>query len=214
MLTSSATSPLMREQARRIADARRAAAAELLAVDNVERPITDPAVIKLASARLYAEAVMLKVLSGDVPPASEIKAAQDMVTEARAAVPKPVAVQVTYVHPTTKCPKCQHEFSLDLPDDDNGSPVQAANAKPLLDDPYVVAQPADSSAPSSPPSCTDLVPGAGKISTGRTPTPNVVELKRPSIHDPVVFGDGTKLNPPLKRLGPREAWQGYPLPTV
>jgi hypothetical protein len=181
-------------------------------------PTTDWRVVRLATLTAAHEALQAALAAGARIDFKELLEVDRTLSDVRKEIglnKPPLAVQVTYVHPTTKCPACQHEFSLDLPDkDDNGSPVQAANAKPLLDDPYVVAQPADSSAPSSPPSCTDLVPGAGKISTGRTPTPNVVELKRPSIHDPVVFGDGTKLNPPLKRLGPREAWQGYPLPTV
>jgi hypothetical protein len=182
-------------------------------------PEDDWRVVRLAALEVAYDGVQATLATGnprdaDIDALLKLDAQIETVRKEAGLSAKPLAVRVTYVHPTTKCPECQHEFSLDLPDDDNGSPVQAANAKPLLDDPYVVAQPADSSAPSSPPSCTDLVPGAGKISTGRTPTPNVVELKRPSIHDPVVFGDGTKLNPPLKRLGPREAWQGYPLPTV
>lgn len=43
------------------------------------------------------------------------------------------------------------------------------------------------------------------------PSPKVVELKRPSIHEPVTFADGAVLNPPLKRLEPRGAWHGYPI---
>jgi hypothetical protein len=178
-------------------------------------PVDDWRVVRLATLTMASEQLQAELALGGRIDFNDLLAVDKQLAELRKELKpaaKPMAVQVTYVHPTTKCPKCSHEFSLDLPDDDdNGSPVQAANAKPLRDDPYVVAKPADPSAPASPPSCTDLVPGAGKMSR---PQPKVVELKRPSIHEPVVFGDGTKLNPPLKRLGPREAWQGYPLPTV
>jgi hypothetical protein len=158
--------------------------------------------IRLAALVSAHEQLQTALASGERVSFSELldvdRALGEMRKELKLA--QPLNVQVKIVHPRTKCPQCQHEFSLDLPDDDSsGSPVQAASSKP-------VAQPADPTPSKAPGSIVAAVPGSAAMS--RPAAPKVVELKRPSIHDPVVFGDGTKLNPPLKRLGP------YPLPTV
>jgi hypothetical protein len=114
-------------------------------------PVDDWRVVRLATLTMASEQLQAELALGGRIDFNDLLAVDKQLAELRKELKpaaKPMAVQVTYVHPTTKCPKCSHEFSLDLPDDDdNGSPVQAANAKPLRDDPYVVAKPADPSAP-------------------------------------------------------------------
>jgi hypothetical protein len=170
-------------------------------------------VIRLANARLYEASISWKVVSGETIAAAEFKAATDMVEAARGVIKEPLSIDIHVVGPAdeAKCPECGHVFKppevrQTLEEAQHAASERIAKESAARAANAVVPQPAE-----TPRSVTDVVPGAGKISTGRTPPPNVVELKRPSIHDPVVFGDGTKLNPPLKRP---EAWQGYPLPTV
>lgn len=136
----------------------------------ISQPADSLAVRLVALARLKMDATEAALLSGDpTVTIGDITALEEVFAKY---VPKaPLAVQVTYVHPTTKCPQCQHEFNLDLPDkDDNGSPVQAANAKPLVDDPY---KPADQTPPKAPGSIVAAVPGAAAMSR-----PQVIDLEQ------------------------------------
>jgi hypothetical protein len=102
----------MRDEAKRIADARKAAAAELKVIDGQDREIGDPAVIRLSNARLYEAAITLRVLKGERIPASEIKASDDLIIAARNAVPKPMSLDLHIVETadTVACPQCSHEF--------------------------------------------------------------------------------------------------------
>jgi hypothetical protein len=200
-------------EARKLAQARKDAVLELKAIDGKDRKTNDPAVIRLGNARLYEASITLKVVNGETIAAAEFKAATDMVEAARGVIKEPLSIDIHVVGPAdeAKCPECGHVFKppevrQTLEEAQHAASERIAKESAARAANAVVPQPAE-----TPRSLTDVVPGAGKISTGRTPPPNVVELKRPSIHDPVVFGDGTKLNPPLKRP---EAWQGYPLPTV
>jgi hypothetical protein len=137
-------------------------------------PTTDWRVVRLATLTAAHEALQAALAAGARIDFKELLEVDRTLSDVRKEIglnKPPLAVQVTYVHPTTKCPACQHEFSLDLPDkDDNGSPVQAANTKPLPGDPYAVPKPA--------PGTVDLVVGAGKMATGRVPEPTVIDLEQ------------------------------------
>jgi PHD/YefM family antitoxin component YafN of YafNO toxin-antitoxin module len=162
--------------------------------------------------RLQQEAILIRQLRGEhVATAETVTLNEAISSHLPRAKPIGVDLHIVETADTVACPQCSHEFQPDkvrrtLEEAQHAARERMAKESAARAANAVVPQPAE-----TPRSVTDVVPGAGKISTGRTPPPNVVELKRPSIHDPVVFGDGTKLNPPLKRP---EAWQGYPLPTV
>ena len=182
-------------------------------------PVDDWRVVRLATLTMASEQLQAELALGGRVDFGDLLSVDKQLAELRKELKpaaEPISVDVHVIGPAdeAKCPECGHVFKppevrqtleeaqhAALERIAKESAARAANA--------VVPQPAE-----TPRSVTDVVPGAGKISTGRTPPPNVVELKRPSIHDTVVFGDGIKLNPPLKRLEPREPWQGYPLPTV
>jgi hypothetical protein len=98
-------------EAQKVLDARKAAAAELQGIDGKERPLDHPQVVRLSTARLYEAAITMRVLGGEKIQSSEIKASDDMVQAARAAVE---AERVTTVdvrfHPMANdhevCPVC------------------------------------------------------------------------------------------------------------
>jgi hypothetical protein len=94
-------------EAARLIAARKAAAEELKGIDGAERPITDHFVCRLASARLYEQSVLARVLAGEPITSSEFKAASDMVEAARANVPRQIGVEIEFVEgPVEHCPKC------------------------------------------------------------------------------------------------------------
>jgi hypothetical protein len=99
-------------EAQRLYDARKAAIEELRAIDNVERSVSDPYVIRLANARMFEESVTLRIISGESVTASEVKAGADMVEAARAALPPVLPeVKLTIVSRTTvECPECHCRF--------------------------------------------------------------------------------------------------------
>jgi hypothetical protein len=172
-------------------------------------PVDDWRVVRLATLTMASEQLQAELALGGRIDFNDLLAVDKQLAELRKELKpaaKPMAVQVTYVHPTTKCPKCSHEFSLDLPDDDdNGSPVQAANAKPLPGDPYVVAKPADPTPPKAAGSIVAAVPGAAAMSRPQ----NVVSLT-PAERRQKALDEA-----PLKRHQ-REAWHDYAhqIPTV
>jgi hypothetical protein len=192
--------------------AREAAGREL------ELPVDDWRVVRLATLTMASDSLQAELALGGRVDFGDLLSVDRQLAELRKEL-KPannINLEVHVVGPAdeAKCPECGHVFKppevrQTLKEAQHAASERIAKESAARAANAVVPQPAE-----TPRSVTDVVPGAGQISTGRTPPPNVVELKRPSIHDPVVFGDGTKLNPPLKRLGPREAWQGYPLPTV
>jgi hypothetical protein len=142
--------------------AREAAGREL------DLPVDDWRVVRLATLTMASDQLQAELALGGRIDFNDLLSVDKQLAELRKELKpaaKPVAVQVTYVHPNTKCPKCSHEFSLDLPDDDSsGSPVQAANNKPLPGDPYVVAKPVDQTPPKAPGSIVAAVPGAAAMS--------------------------------------------------
>jgi hypothetical protein len=93
-------------EAEKILTARREAAAELKAIDGVDRKATDPAVIRLSNARLYEANITMRVLAGESVTAAEFKAAGEMVEFARNATPQPIAVNIEVVEGILHCPKC------------------------------------------------------------------------------------------------------------
>jgi hypothetical protein len=102
--------PPLSPEAKKLLAARLAAVEELKAIDNVERSISDHFVTRLASARLYEQSIMQRVVSGEPITSSEFKAASDMVEAARANVPKPVNVSIRYVGEPEHCPKCGFHY--------------------------------------------------------------------------------------------------------
>jgi hypothetical protein len=205
-------------EAKKIHDARKAAVEELKAIDGEDRALTNPDVIRLSNARLYEAAVTLRVLTGERIPASEIKAADEMVQAARNAVPKKIDVNVYIVGAPAKCPQCGLELTetkQTLEEARDATAARIAKESAARSEKLAVPR------PSAPRSITDVVPGAAGISQLKPQPLNVVELKRDpgSIHNAQVTvpdgnGGSVVLRPPLKRLEPREPWQGYPLPTV
>jgi hypothetical protein len=139
----------------------------------LDLPVDDWRVVRLATLTMASDQLQAELALGGRIDFNDLLAIDKQLAELRKELKpaaKPLAVQVTYVHPTTKCPQCQHEFSLDLPDkDDNGSPVQAANNKPLVD-PY---KPADQTPPKAPGSIVAAVPGAAAMSR-----PQVIDLEQ------------------------------------
>jgi hypothetical protein len=134
-------------EAEKILSARRAAISEFKAIDSVERPLDDPAVIRLSNARLYEAAVMIRVVNGDNIAASEIKAATDMIDAARSAIPKPIRVDVKIVDGVTGCPKCGYSGSDLRLASQASQPARTIDAKPITAD----AKPADDVKPKSKP---------------------------------------------------------------
>jgi hypothetical protein len=95
-------------KAQRILDARKAAAAELKALDGVERPISDFDVQRLANARLLVDALTLKMWDRDatVSPA-DLKNANDLVDLAIAGKRSLLKVDLTFTVPSDeKCSAC------------------------------------------------------------------------------------------------------------
>jgi hypothetical protein len=99
--------PELSPEAHKVLDARKAAAAELHAIDAIERELTHPGVLRLAAARLYESAIQLRVLSGEPIAAAEIKAATQLVEDARGYVKAPIEVRIEFVGDDPKfCPHC------------------------------------------------------------------------------------------------------------
>jgi hypothetical protein len=140
--------PDLSPEAQKVLDARKAAAAELQAIDAVERELTHADVIRLANARLYEASVTLRVLAGEPIAASEIKAASALVEDARGHVKKPIEVRIAFEGPDVELyPHCGKDI----------------NAKPLPKPPVEIegevvkelppaseAQPASAPAPATP----------------------------------------------------------------
>jgi len=94
-------------EAQKVLDARKSAAAELKAIDAVERELTHPDVLRLSAARLYESAIQLRVIAGEPIAASEIKAASQLVEDARGHVKAPIEVRIEFVGNDPKfCPHC------------------------------------------------------------------------------------------------------------
>jgi hypothetical protein len=91
-------------EAAKILAARKAAVDELAAIDNVQRAVTDPAVIRLSNARLYQAAITMSVLRGEAVAAAEYKAADDMVEQARGNVHAPLNITLEVVKSTDATP--------------------------------------------------------------------------------------------------------------
>jgi hypothetical protein len=134
-------------------------------------PEDDWRVIRLAALQVAYDGVQATLATGnprdaDVDALLKLDMQIEAVRKEAGLSVKPLAIKVTYVSPNTRCPKCDHAFNLDLPtDDDNGSKVQAANAKPI--------EPADQTPPKAPGSIVAAVPGAAAMSR-----PQVIDLEQ------------------------------------
>jgi hypothetical protein len=120
-------------EAQRLLDARTEGVAELKAIDNVERTITDPNVVRLASARLFEQSLTMRMLGGEAISASELKSATDMVADARDALPpQPLAVTLTVVksHIGIVCPHCHREIKASEMVDPEPTDAPIENAQP------------------------------------------------------------------------------------
>jgi hypothetical protein len=189
-------------EAAKILQARRDAATELKAIDQVERPLSDPAVIRLAGARLYEAAITLRVLDGERIPASEIKASDDLIIAARGNIKTPVQLSVKFVDGYVgrgTCPHCKQEFEIEdyrAPSLPEPKPAPSINP-PSATEPSARATPAPTNAIPA-----NAIPEAANV----VPMP---ERKSPGIHDAVAYLGGDEIRPPLKRLEPREPWIGF-----
>jgi hypothetical protein len=160
--------------------AREAAASEL------RLPTSDWKVVRLSTLTSAHEVLQGALAAGERIDFKELlevdRALADLRKELKTAAP--VALKVSFVDSARgefKCTKC-------------GELNEAKDDAPAAETPV---QPADPTPPKAPGSIVAAVPGAAAMSR---PQPKVVELKRPSIHDPVEFADGSVLAPPLKRL--------------
>jgi hypothetical protein len=105
----------------------------------LELPDDDWRVVRLAALEVAYDGVQATLATGnprdaDIDALLKLDMQIEAVRKEAGLSAKPIALRVTYVHPTTKCPGCGNEFSLDLPDDDSsGSPVQAASSKPVAE---------------------------------------------------------------------------------
>jgi hypothetical protein len=158
-------------EARKLLDARKAAADELRQIDGVERSIHDHDVKRLASAHLYEQSVMTRVLNDEQITAAEFKAASDMVEAARSTAKALPTIKLEIVSGVVGIYTCSH--------------CGARNE--LRDGSYQAP-----SKPVKPPSTID-VKVADKAEVKVLPPPTPPERKHPgSIHD--------QPGVPLKRL--------------
>jgi hypothetical protein len=78
-------------EAAKLLAARKAAVAELKQIDGADRPISDPDVIRVSNARLLVDALMLRMLSGEVVGPGDLRTANAMVDAALDAARKGLA---------------------------------------------------------------------------------------------------------------------------
>jgi len=149
-------------EAAKILAARKDAAAELSKIDGEERALTDADVIRLSNARLYEAAVMLRIVGGENVPASEAKAASEMVENARGYVRRTHKVILELINSDVRnCPHCGKDI----------------DAKPLPPAPKEIEGTAVELLPSSQPSSPISAPPKKKDAPPATPSPPR------SIHD-------------------------------
>ena len=137
-------------EAAKLLAARKAAADELRAIDNQERSLSDHYVQRLASCRMLADGLALRLLNGEAVPPADLERANSMIDEARkaAAFAALKGITIEYIEgPIERCPECGwhrdkvvvpkdiegeviKEIPAAKPDSENNAPK--ATAKPLL----------------------------------------------------------------------------------
>jgi hypothetical protein len=95
-------------EAAKLLAARKAAIAELHALDGKERGVGDHDVIRLSGARMMVEALTMRMLGGDAVGPSDLRQANAMVDEALSASgTKLPTIRLTFCKTVTGiCPKC------------------------------------------------------------------------------------------------------------
>jgi len=147
-------------EASKILQARKDAASELSKIDGEERALTDADVIRLSNARLYEAAVMLRIVGGENVPASEAKAASEMVEEARGYVRRTHKVVVEFVGAEVRvCPHCNRDLDAkplpSSPKQIDGEVVRVIDA---VEQPQPVVSANDGAASQQPPKKKDAPP--------------------------------------------------------